>query len=77
MRVNLRRFAGSCGGYARSMPRDHDDLEQRSADLQERIDETRHQAQKDGLLPDPEPHPTFADPDADGDEEITGLQGGL
>ena len=60
------------------MAADHEDLEQRSEELQEHIDEARRQAQRDGLLPDPEHHrPTFADPDADGETEITGLQGGL
>jgi hypothetical protein len=59
------------------MPDDLDDLEQRSDELKEHIDETRRQAQHDGLLPDLEHHKrSFADPDGDGEEEITGAQGG-
>jgi hypothetical protein len=78
MRVNLRRFGPRCAGYAEGMPGDHDDLEHRSEELKEHIDDARRKAQQDGLLPDPEHHrPTFADPDADGEDEITGAQGGL
>jgi hypothetical protein len=59
------------------MPGDHEDLEKRSEELQEHIDETRRQAQHDGLLPDPEHHKrSFADPDGDGESEVTGAQGG-
>jgi hypothetical protein len=52
-------------------------LEQRSEELHEQIEETRRQAQKDHLIPDPHHPPTFADPDADGEEGDLGPVGGL
>ena len=35
--------------------------------LGDKIDEARHDAEEDGLLPDSTPEPTFKDPDAEGD----------
>jgi hypothetical protein len=43
--------------------------EDRIEELDEQIDEARRRAEDDGLLPDSEPDPTFADPDADGETE--------
>jgi hypothetical protein len=43
--------------------------EDRITEVQEKIDEARRRAEADGLLPDPTPQRTFADPDGDGDEE--------
>ena len=45
-----------------------DPEQKRLDDLGEKIDEARHDAEEDGLLPDSTPEPTFEDPDADSDE---------
>ena len=45
------------------------DPEDRIAEVQETIDEARRDAEDDGLVPDPTPKRTFADPDGDGDED--------
>jgi hypothetical protein len=37
------------------------------AEVQEAIDEARSEAEDDGLVQDPTPKQTFADPDGDGD----------
>lgn len=51
------------------MAPDFDELEKRSEELHEHIEEARRQAQHDHLIPDPNHHErTLADPDADGDE---------
>ena len=36
-------------------------------EVEEKIEDARRQAQEDGLLPDPNPKRTFADPEGDGD----------
>jgi hypothetical protein len=43
--------------------------EERIPELDEMIDEARRQAEDDGLVHDPTPKQTFADPDADGEVE--------
>ena len=55
------------------MAPDFDELEQRSDNLQEGIDDARRQAQQDGLLPDPNHHErSLADPDGNGEPEGMG-----
>jgi hypothetical protein len=49
--------------------------EDRLDEVQEKIDEARHRAEEDGLIPDPHPKRTFADPDGDGDEEPPNVVG--
>lgn len=40
--------------------------EDRHDDLQDTIDDARRQAEESGSIPDPDPEPTFADPEGDG-----------
>jgi hypothetical protein len=42
--------------------------EERLEDLEQKIDDARRRAEDDGLIPDRDPDPTWADPDADGVE---------
>ena len=50
--------------------------DERLDEVQEKIDEARQRAEDDGLLPDEDPEPTFADPDGDGDVEPPNIVGG-
>jgi hypothetical protein len=49
--------------------------EDRIAEVEETIEEARRQAEEDGLVPDPTPEQTFADPDGDGDVEPPNVVG--
>lgn len=44
-------------------------MEKRLEDLEHSIEDTRHRAQADGLLPGSSHHQTFVDPDGDGEEK--------
>jgi hypothetical protein len=40
--------------------------DERLDEVQEKIDDARRRAEDDGLIPDSDPDPTFADPEGDG-----------
>lgn len=42
-------------------------MEERLEELEHGIEDVRHKAEADGLLPESSHHPTFADPDGDGE----------
>jgi hypothetical protein len=49
------------------MAPDPEQMEERLEELEHGIEDVRHKAEADGLLPESSHHPTFADPDGDGE----------
>jgi hypothetical protein len=43
--------------------------EERLEELEQTIDDARRRAEDDGLIPDSDPDPTYADPEGDGEAD--------